>query len=1024
MIGRLPTRGRLALAGFVSALAAGDAGPLRAQSTPWYAEIPTELAWLDRSAGLSHNSTFVVLQDHQGYLWIGTIDGLNRYDGSSFEIFRHDPSDPTSLSNSSIRKIEEDSRGRLWIRTGSGVDRYDRSTGSFRRYAPTAQQVLEDSEGTIWACALDGVYRYDEDADRFELVADFETAGGLDGDPPWGLLEQRDGSLWVVTNRGRLLSYAKDGGLLGDRQLPWDGTHFNEQSADGRTWVSHSAGLGMIGPDFERQSGTVDELPPIPAQARPLLAAYRDRAGRVWIGGSGLFRWTPGSAGFEAVWADTDRGGLDPVWNIEEDREGTIWASTLRGVLRFDAYVHRFGHTRSALASDGRDVGPTMAIDEAPDGTIWVGTLRTGLFTIDPDEPAFARGPAVIGVRDVWDIHRAFGSTWLGTTNGLFEIPDDDPIARPVALGRFEPATRRPGTSRAQPIVFTIANAGGRLWVGGSAGLWWLDPETREVGEIERVQTDRASPINVEALRVRDDGRVWALTRASDVYAIDPRTLETTFIRTGDPVAFRGSEGPWATAIDGRGRMWTGGDRGLALLDEGNAALRVIGPRDGFPGSTVYAIVPDDEGAFWISASAGLFRLADPTRFPEAPLELRLYRLGTDVPESEFNRRAALRTETGALMFGGTSGLTYFHPADILDNPFAPLVSIDRVERITERGAVPVFAFAKDEIEIPREDAGIDVFFAAPRFASAENVRYSVMLEGSDPDWFDPGPEPRVRYMGVGPGAYTFRARAMSPDGVWSETDATLRIVIPPPFWATAWFRILAGLLVLTTLIGSVRAISTRRLREQLRGLELERSIQQERDRISRDLHDHVGSQVSGLLSGIELARLGTAAGESEEVATYLEDLDNDARRALTELRETVWSLHQEQVTVAIFGERVEDYLERRQRFLRTPSLSLRTSGDLGRVLTPAQALNLFRIVQEAISNAVRHAEAEHVVVTVDSAAEALRIRVEDDGAFRRESPRAGTGLGVEGMRARMTEIGGTFAIDGDECGTTVDVRL
>jgi len=1000
-----------------------ETGPIVSQSlsaqdeSTWQTLAEPELSWIDHSDGLSNNSVFDILQDHQGFLWFGTIDGLNRYDGHEFEIFRHDPADSASLSNSTIRRLFEDSQRRLWLRTGTGVDRFDRATGTFRRYPETVQQFLEDRSGRIWITSLEGLHTYEAEADSFVLVTKYKTRDETPARLAWGLAQDSAGLFWVVHADGQLNAYTATGEVTHTSTLPWEETAFLGGGGPGRIWVGHKRGVGAIQPVASGAEAVEEEPSVFSRDDSHVLSALQDRAGRTWLGGSGLFRAEPGEA-FELLWSDEDRGGLNTVWSIVEDREGTVWAATLRGVLRFDAYPRLFGHTRTALEPDRlHPAGPAMALAETSDGSLWLGTLATGLFRVDNGARSMRRVlPDASWIRDVWDIHPAFDEIWLGTNQGLTAVDPRRETARRVTLP--VPA------GALQPIVFTIADAGGRIWVGGPGGLHWVEPRTGEAGQIDLSARTRGESVRIEALQPAADGELWVFTSDSDLYIVDLESLRVRGHNSGEPAAFRGSEGVWAVATDRRGRVWTGSDRGLGLFDESAGEIRLLGPREGFPSTTVYAILDDPAGAFWLSTDVGLLRLAEPTTYPSAPLDLRLYRLGVDLLETEFNRRAALRGTSHTLFFGGTDGVTFFEPANILDNPYAPPVSIKQVERIRQGGSVHVYPFGQTSIELSHEDAGFEIAFSAPSFAGAENVQYSAFLEGSDVTWFNPGSQGRVRYMGVPPGEYTFRIRAASPDGVWNDVGASLGIRIPPPFWDTTWFRALAGTLLLASLVLGVRAVSTRRLRQQVAGLELERGIQEERNRISRDLHDHVGSHVSNILSGIELARLSVSSGRPDRVADHLRDLDQDARRTLTELRETAWSLHQEHMTVAVFGDRIEDYLERRQRYLTSPALTLHTIGDVERELTPVQALNLFRIVQEAVSNAIRHADATNVRVTVESVDAEFAVRVVDDGTFRETDSDAQSGLGIPGMKNRMSEIAGTLSLEHDLGGTTVQARL
>ncbi len=985
---------------------------------PWYDGLQAPLEWIDRSDGLSHNSAFALLQDHQGFLWIGTADGLNRYDGRSFQVFRHAPSDPGSLANSTVRTLHEDRDHRLWVGTGAGVNRFDRSTGGFRRYAIGSGVFLEDSAGTMWVANDDGVHRHDPGSDTFVRVGRYPP--GRESVTPWGFVESGGGS-WVLHRNGALEAFSDSGAVLRVDSLPYPESMAVGKDAAGVPLIGSELGVHRLDLSGAPTVGDARPLSALGLTSRPLDRLV-DRQGREWWAGGGLARAPIPGATATPLWSGGGPGSLNTVWSLAEDSDGSVWAATLRGLLRFDAFPRAFGHSRARFDPGLHDeLGPVMSLGIDLSGDLLLGTLGTGLRRIGARDgritdplPAVPDPP-----RDVWALAPdEDGRTWLGTSRGVGRY---DPQGGTV---RWYPLPT--GGSGRQPAAYTLARSGdGTIWIGAVEGLFWLEPATGASGRVELPRV-RQGPLRVESLRTASDGRVWVGTSHSDVYEVDPESRRPTHHPVGDPPVFRGSEGLWAAAEDAAGRPWFGGDRGLGWFDEAAGAFHLLGPDDGVPETTVYSMVRDGSGDFWVSTNVGLLRIDDPRTFPGEALSVRLYPVGEDVAESEFNRRAALRTASGSILFGGIDGVTFFDPDGIADNPNPPSVVIDRVERIRPSGIEGIPAYGATEAVTAYGDAGFDIHFAAPSYAGTD-VQFAVLLEGLDPEWYDPG-GPRVRYMGVPPGDYTFRVRARSGDGIWNESGASLAIVVPPPFWDTLWFRLLVGSTALAALVAAVRAVSTRRLRARIRSLELERSVRAERDRIYRDLHDHLGAHVSGIVSGIELVRLSAAAGRPDETAEHLDELDGDARRTLAELRDTVWSLRQERVTWADFCDRLGTYLADRQRHVATPRLLLEVEGPGTPPLNPGQALGLFRVVQESITNAVRHAGARVVTVRVrggTAETDGLELTVSDDGTYRREEVEAGLGVGIGSMRARLEELGGRFRIGpNDDGGTTVAARI
>jgi signal transduction histidine kinase len=325
-------------------------------------------------------------------------------------------------------------------------------------------------------------------------------------------------------------------------------------------------------------------------------------------------------------------------------------------------------------------------------------------------------------------------------------------------------------------------------------------------------------------------------------------------------------------------------------------------------------------------------------------------------------------------------------------------------------------------VRLAAGDTGLVVRFTAPTFADAHRLHLQYRMEGLDAGWVAAGADRRARYPALRPGRYAFHVRAASADGVWSLDDAVITIVAPAPWWASWWFRSGAGLAGVILLVATLRWVLTRPLRRRVRALELDQRVRAERERISRDLHDHVGAQVTTLLAGIELAGLRAGRGEQGALPPVLADLGEEARRTIAQLRETVWSLRQDHISLRDLAAQVQEDLRNRQRMMARPRLTCDASGDLSIELGSEKALHLFRIVQESVTNAIRHANASAVHVDIAShAGSGIRVSVTDDGRFQ---PAAAEhqGTGLAGMRSRAADMGAAFSCLGAAVGTTIQV--
>ncbi|MGE0862303.1 MAG: histidine kinase [Vicinamibacterales bacterium] len=971
---------------------------------------PPDSVRFDGRVGLPQNTAFDVIQDHRAFLWVGTNDGLARYDGQTFEVFRHRPEDPGSLSHNTVRRLFEDRRRRLWIRTEAGLDRYDPRDDTFHHYPLQVQQLFEDDSG-LFVASHSGLHRYDEPAAQFATLASFpltdDSASPSSGDPVWGLRRSRSGVMWLTTEEGNLFGWSPDGRRRMLR-LPWREATVLNEDADGRLWVGHEAGIALVDP----AGPLIIPHEPFREVRGSVFAFARGQNGEVWFGGTGLYRGN--ARGTDVVTVDSgDEPLATPFRSILVDREGLVWIATPRGLRFHNPYAKRWLHAgRSAPGGATLNGDVVMALARRPDNRLWVGTLDGGL-----DQAPVAYADGVVRARrmtsgaacpnQVWALMPdSRQRLWLGSGHGL--CVEEKGTRRRVSLGA------------AQPVVFTLLDdrAGG-IWAGTTMGLFRIDSRTLAVRRFDEVGSG-----NVEGLFVAADGAVWVGTSRSDLYRLDPATLDARHYPLQASGEFRGSEGFWTIAEAGDGRLWLGSDRGLFLFNPAAGSLEAFDERRGVPAAPVYGILRDRRGGLWLSTRNGLLRHDNPLAADgETPL-VRRYTTDDGLPFAEFNRRAAIAGDDGWLAFGGMGGVVTFRPEEFRDNPHAPPVHILDVERV-RRDGLPVRARPVDSaVRLAVGDAGFVVRFTAPSFADAHREQLRYRMDGIDPDWVTASSDRLARYPALRPGRHTFRVRAANGDGAWNLEGATLTVLVPAPWWATWWFRAGAGLTGLAALVATLRWWLTRPLRRRVRELELDQRVRAERERISRDLHDNVGSQVATLLASIELAGLRAGRGETGPLQAVLSDLRDEARRTLAQLRETVWSLRQERISLRDLVGQVQDDLRNRQRAMTRPSLACEPAGDLSIELGSEKALHLFRIVQESVTNAIRHAGAATVrVVIAYDAGTGTRVSIHDDGVFR-TPPEGHQGSGLAGMQSRAAEMGATLHCRGTAHGTTIEVVL
>jgi signal transduction histidine kinase/ligand-binding sensor domain-containing protein len=949
-------------------------------------ELYVARAWtIDQ--GLPHDTLSAIAQTADGFLWVGTQDGLARFDGTSFNVFRGGALD--DLRNEIITDLVRGHDGSLWIGTvDSGL--YRLRGGELTQYGLADgladQEIVDlepDSAGGIWigtrfglAYGIDGAftaYSYPAQDVRYSGVV--------------ALLVTSDGAVWAAGDRGLARK-------SGDRFVAVNAFYdrsircFHEDSA-GRVWIGMLEGEILMLPDagsaewteaYGLQQGLRDE------QVRSIL---EDSQGTLWVAMSSALLRLSGDR-FEAI---TDINGVrvERVYSLFEDREQNLWLATMSdGLVQFRARALMPYSAREGL---GRDVVFSIAEDAA--GSTWIGTMGGGLARIErgrvtkvyttADGLASDSVSAVFSDRgpDVWIAFFTGGGRWRG---GIQQYSE----------GRF----RTPNWAEALPreTLYALArDRTGRLWIGGDLGLYWVEHE-----QLNRFTGDLGQGF-VHAIAAGRDDTVWVGTEAG-LYAVrdgtvveDPRTT---------PLA---AERVWTIHEDAEGVLWIGTDRGglHRISRDGHFSFTT---QHGLSSNEVYQLLEDDDRTFWMSSSKGIFKvpkdeLDGVAARREGRLSVRMYGRSDGMKRSEgvgSVQPGAWRASDGTLWFPTTGGAVAIVPSMIAgrQNKVPPQVHI---ERVRADGRLLDFFEARDELIIPPGRGALEIDYVAPSFDAPERVTHTYRLDGFDTDWIQAGPRRSAYYTNVPPGSYTFRVRAKNSDGLASREDAVMKIVLEARFYQTALFKALMIVVFAAALWLTIR----RRTRRLIADATL---LADERARLARDIHDGLTQSLTGILIQLEAAsELFQRAPET--TFEHIERAKNWARMSLAEARRAVWALRADETSVSALA----DVLRRAAEVLST---SGRTKVDVVAPedcpLTSEVSTALLRIGQEAVSNAVRHAAPSQVHVELRVRSDGVSLRVEDDGSGFRPELAEGAGLGLRSMRERAEAIGARFTVSSE----------
>ena len=841
---------------------------------------------ITREDGLSQNNVYGIIQDYKGFMWFGTEDGLNMYDGYKFTIFKPDPDDPAGISDSFINCIYEDRSHNLWIATGSGgLNRFDRETARFKHYKNQPGDVNSLSSDCVTAisgCSSNpdilwlgtsggGLNKFDTKKETFTQYRSIpENPNSLSNDDIYHIFEDRSGALWVGTLGGGL----------------------NKFSCQKEQFVR-----------FQN-----DPLDPHSLSNNDVFAIYEDRKGRLWIGtDKGLNRFDPARNGFIAYFNDpNDPGSLnqDRIRAIFEDHKGTLWVGTMGGGLNMlarenDNNKFEFMHYRMNPSNPaGLNKDDIFCIYEDRFGILWIGTEGGGINKLDLEKKPFYHyranplDPNSLSNNDIWAIRESSknpGTVWIGTKGG--GLNKFNRQTETFFHYRYNPGN--PNSIGSDSIYALLEDRTGDLWIGTDGkGLNRMDVEkgtfTRYIPNPN--DPDSLSGTDIWAIVEDRQGFLWISTPYDGLNKLNRETGKFSHYHYNpdDPKSIN-SNNIWALYQDRVGVLWVGTDSGLNKFDREKEAFTLYNYQADNPNSLsngrILCIYEDHTGMLWIGTLGGglnkfdrvnekftrytekeglpnnvvdgiLEEIPSPgstdyylwlstnggvIRFNPRTGESTTYNKDDGLQGNEFNAGAYYKNSDGEMFFGGINGFNCFNPRDIKDNPYIPPVMITGLQVLNEEvkpgekvnGRVILTRTISETgtITLSYNDNVISLEFAALHYASPRANSFAYRMEGLEDNWNYVGDRRFATYTRLTPGHYTFRVKAANNDGRWNETGVALKITVVTPVWQSGWFYALCILTIFLTGLGihRVRVRSLKNQEKKLTQLVLERTQEVEK---------------------------------------------------------------------------------------------------------------------------------------------------------------------------------------------------
>ncbi len=939
--------------------------------------------WSTRE-GFPQSSVITMIQTHDGYLWLGTLNGLVRFDGLHFTVY--DESNTQGLNSSQIVKLFEDSRENLWVGTetaGAALIRNGQvialGIGRGSRDGRLVT-VCEDTNGAVWLATADGRMFRHLNGEVRECNVRCRA-----------LISEISGQLWRANDRGGLFAVDLQ---TGADKTPTPVAQFGRldyllASKSGGQWrIADGAIQKWANGQMTQSLGAY----PWPASVK-VSSACEDWGGNLVVGtlGAGLY-WFDAQG--KATCLSTNDGlSSNYILSMRADDSRSLWVGTDgRGLNRV-----RIRLFKTLEASSGLTV---RSVCEDDRGRLWFTSDGLGVACLA--EGVISTNNSVYGrmqnhnVRAILTDFRQ--KIWVSTFGlGVFVLQND--LFVPSGAGAIP-----------SEVTAIMQDRAGRLWAGTQGGLALWDDRAWKLF----TTNDGLSANIVRAIADDGHGSLWIGTELGGLNRLRDGHFSSYQQTNGFP-----SDNISALYADADGVVWVG-TFGCGLIRAQNGVWKLCTTRDGLVSNGINYLIEDNLGCLWIGSNRGLMRIRKKALNDFASgvsdfVPCAVYGERDGLPASECTpgtQPAACRTRDGKLWFPTIGGLACADPSEFGFNTNPPPVRIEAV-RVEGRHEATDTVRAQfiEPITIPAGRERLEIQYAGISLTAPSALRFKYWLERHEASWSPAGDSRVANYTKLPPGKYTFHVTACNEDGVWNQAGASLAITVLPPFWSTGWFRSVAVASLLGIISAMVYFISTQRLHRQLEGMRQQQALEKERARIARDIHDQVGAsltQVSLLGEMVESDK-----DYSDEIQAHAKQISQTARETARALDEIVWTVNPSNDTL----DGLVNYIcKNAQDYLAVAGLRYRLEMPAqlpAAAISPEARHNVFLAAKEAVTNVVRHARASEVWIRLKIEPDRFILEIEDNGcgpagldAVAKKSRN-----GLRNMRKRMEDIGGEFTI-------------
>jgi len=943
--------------------------------------------------GLSHNCVWAVLQDSRGFMWFGTNDGLNRFDGTKFKIFRKQQGDSFSIGHNFIHCLKEDSRGRLLIGTKQGLYLYNHNSENFRHIIieknlskdATINAIMEDQDGNLWLASLgNGLYELNPDLTVKKHYLSTKKVDNLSSNYIWSISKDYNGGIWLGTVGKGLIHFnpktEKFTNFIDDTALKiTDSTIFSVFcDKDNNIWIGTSSN-GLCCYNIRSRKVTYylnDKVLNIKS-----IIEYSDHE-LIMGSDKGLIKFDRNLGIYDLINNKSSFDNLtdNSIFSIVRDREGAFWIGTyFGGVNYYSPLINQFLYNNSSPTNSTKK-NIISCFAEGFDGQVWVGTHNNGLYLFDSNKLNLYKAKQNVGYDNIQSLLSDNDKLYISLYGkGVNSLNTNNGSNFSLLKNNSDPGSK---SNNVITLIYKTTN--GNVFFCSDDGVSFIEPNSITPKKIEHLLGKQIKDIKEDYT-----GSLWFATHLYGLYRLSPNGKWDSFINNPKNSKSLINNNVNCIYEDSKFRTWVGTEGGgLTLFNEKkNCFELVFNEKSGLPSNIIYSILDDIEGNLWVTTSRGLVKISNDLK------SVKTFGYIEDLFRIRFNLRCALRASNNDLYFGGTNGFIMFNPKQIKDNLKKPLIEITSFmifnkEVTPETNSSPLEnSIGKTKKIILKHNQSTFSFdFAALSFLSPSHNKYAYKLEGFDKDWNYPNIN-RATYMNIPRGEYIFKVKGTNNDGVWSD-EVSIIIKVKPSFWLS---NIMIVLYITMFIVICVYLLRRNNKRVEIKNeekiykykTEKEKEIYESKINFFTNIAHEIRTPLSLIIAPLEIIIRSDDGDRQTKV--NLKIIDQNANRLLElvnqlldfrKIEEDMFHFNfQTQNVVKIIRNVYDQYISNAQ--LNNINILISIENEDIKCHIDSEAI--YKIISNLISNAIKYAKTQ-IEIRVETIDEFLLLSVIDDG--------------------------------------------